>query len=78
MHNKYEMASIGKAAAIKVAMQFLKQHFSVQEIDAVLHGRTWIATAQIVAYDNIMLEKIRIDAATGRLESYELPYQHKI
>ncbi|TBR11442.1 MAG: hypothetical protein EPO62_01795 [Candidatus Nitrosotenuis sp.] len=67
------MTLIDKTAAIRAATQFLKQHFSVQEIDAVLEGTTWVATAQIVAYDNIMLEKIRIDAVTGRLEGYELP-----
>lgn len=67
------MTSIDKMTAIRVATQFLKQHFSVQEIDAVLEGSTWIATAQIVAYDNIMLERVRIDADTGRLEGYEMP-----
>lgn len=67
------MAIIDKTTAIRVATQFLKQHFSVQEIDAVLEGGTWVATAQIVAYDNIMLEKVRVDAATGRLDGYELP-----
>ena len=67
------MTLIDKTTAIKAATQFLKQHFSVQEIDAVLEGSTWVATAQIVAYDNIMLERVRIDAATGRIEGYELP-----
>lgn len=67
------MTLIDKTTAVKVATQFLKQHFSVQEIDAVLEGSTWIATAQIVAYDNIMLERVRIDAVTGRIDGYELP-----
>ncbi len=61
-----------KKTAIEIATRFLSQHFSVQIIDAVLEGNTWIVTARIEMFGKTMTEKIRIDSKTWRIEDYLL------
>jgi hypothetical protein len=64
--------NIDKKTAIEMTIRFLSQHFSVQIIDAVLEDETWIVTARIEMFSKVMMEKIRIDSNTGRIENYLL------
>ena len=66
------ISCIDKTSAIEIARRFLNQHFSVQGIDAILESKTWLVTAQIVVFDNVMTESIRIDIDTGRIVDYTL------
>lgn len=61
-----------KKRAIAVATNFLSQHFSVQGIDAVLEGQTWIVTAKIELFGKIMMQTIRMDSKTCRIKDYLL------
>jgi hypothetical protein len=66
------ISCIDKTSAIEIARQFLNQHFSIQGIDAVLEGKTWLVIAQIVVFDNMMTESIRVDVDTGKIIDYTL------
>lgn len=61
-----------KQTVIEIAIQFLRQHFSVQDIDAALIDKVWVVTARIVVFNNVMMEKIRIDINTRKIENYTL------
>ena len=61
-----------KQTVIEIAIQFLRQHFSVQDIDATLVDKVWVVTARIVIFNNVMIEKIRIDINTRKIENYTL------
>jgi len=63
---------VEKSVAIGIALRFLSQHFSVHEIDAVLQDKTWLVTAQIQVFGNVMTEQIRISSTTGKIEDYKL------
>lgn len=64
------IAYIDKTAAMRIATRFLKQHFSVLSMDAVLEGNAWQVTAQIELYGNVKTEKISIDAATSEMHAH--------
>lgn len=67
-----------RTAALEIAAQFLKQHFSIIHMDAVIDGRVWYVTAQIELYGNAMLEHIRIDAETGELHAHLLSVRPRL
>jgi hypothetical protein len=64
--------NIDKEKAIGIAKRFLEQYFSVKEIDAALFSNVWIVTALFEVYSNVMMEQIRIDSSTGKIEEYTL------
>ena len=66
------VSCIDKSTAVGIAMRFLNQHFSVQDIDAVLKDKIWLVTARIQVFGNIMTEEIKIDKTTGKIEDYVL------
>ena len=66
------VAHMDKNTAVEIAIRFLKQHFSVQEIDATLEDDAWVATAKIESFDKIMIEKVQVDSVTGRIRGFEL------
>jgi hypothetical protein len=60
-----------KTTAMMIATRFLRQHFSVLNVDAVLvDGKTWEVTAQIELFGNVKVEKMRIDAATSERHAH--------
>jgi hypothetical protein len=63
---------IDKSSAIGIAIRFLNQHFSVQDIDAVLEDKIWLVTARIQVFGNIMTEEVRISSITVKIEDYTL------
>ncbi len=63
---------IDKSTAIEIALRFLNQHFSVQDIDAVLQDKIWLVTARIQVFGNTMTEEIQISCTTGKIEDYAL------
>lgn len=65
-------AYMDRVTAMEIAAQFLKQHFSIIHMDAVLEGGIWYITAQIELYGDVMLENIRIDATTGEFSAQML------
>lgn len=68
---------INKETAMIIATRFLKQHFSIVHMDAVLEEKMWLVTAQIELFGNQMLEKIRIDGVTGEMHAQMLSMMSK-
>lgn len=63
---------IERETAMKIATRFLKQHFSIVHMDAVLEGGMWHVAAQIELFGDVMLENITIDAMTGQFHAQML------
>lgn len=66
------ISCLNKSSAIDIAIRFLNQHFSVHEIDAILQDKAWLVTAQIEVFGNTMIESIKINSVTGKIEEYTL------
>jgi hypothetical protein len=62
---------IDAAKAEQIALQFLKQHYSVKMIEkSILKDGSWMVEALVSSFDNTKKITVEIRALTGSIQSW--------